>query len=126
MLTKLRSFVYKLFHQTKQVSQKIAVQKIEIKKHDIICSTVRLYEYDALKMKTIVLLKEKGMCGTPFHKLLNEPPQVKIGSEQNRVIISQIFEWSEKKYQVEGEFLRDAKRSIPLPKTFKITQSLMQ
>lgn len=103
MLEKLRSF----FHHSKEPVQE--------PKH-----TPTQEELDAIKMKTIVLLKEKGMYGTPLHQLLKGTPKVKIGIE-NHVTITQIFEWAKKEYQVEGKFLRKKGKSIPLRDTFKIT-----
>jgi hypothetical protein len=126
---KLKDFTRKIFRHSNLNSQKISAHKstkITIGSHPLISQQ----EYDAFRMKAIVLLKKDSMLGIPLHALLKDPVQVKIGNGDNQKVVvqlSQRFEWSGRVYHCEGEFLRDPTKkihSIPLSKTFKITQKI--
>jgi hypothetical protein len=137
-LTKFRSkfekFVKKLFADSLSDSQKFSAHKVEAVRpaHLAPDCQVSQHEFDAFRMKAIVLLKKDAMFGASLQMLLKNPVQVNIAKEENQKVViklSQAFEWSGRVYQLEGEFLRDPHKkmhSIPLSKTFKITQSLIQ
>jgi hypothetical protein len=130
----LKSFVVKLFHYTQKNHQHISACKAEAtRKHNLSQSyPLSQQEFDVFRMKAIVLLTKDAMLGTSIHALLKDPIHVQIGSEENHKLViqlSQHFEWSGRTYQLEGQFFRDpAKKmySIPIPQSFRITQSRMQ
>lgn len=77
-------------------------------------------EYELFKMKAIVL------CPSAFKNLQQHLVQKTETEKNGKVVIklSHKFTLEGKDYQYEGEFVREAKHSIP--KMFKITQSLIQ
>lgn len=133
--TRLKGFIKKLFRQSQNRSQSMAAIKTESAKKLTLPPTaldlsLSQQEYDAFRMKAIVLLKKDAMLGTSLQALLKDPVVVKIGTRENQKVVvqlSQCFEWSGRIYQFQGEFLRDSTQkrySIPLSKTFKITEKV--
>lgn len=138
ILTKFRTnvehFVKKFLHHSQIAAQSTSTKKVEATRQNnpIADYSVSQQEYDAFRMKAIILLKKDAIPGISIHSLFQNPVQVNVGSGENKKVViklSQRFEWSGRIYQCEGEFLRDPSKkmhSIPISKTFKITQSIIQ
>ena len=138
ILTKFRTnveyFVKKFLHHSQTKAQTTSAKKVEVTRQNnpIGDYTASQQEYDAFRMKAIILLKKDAIPGISIQSLFQNPVQVKVGAGDNQKVViklSQRFEWSGRIYQCEGEFLRDPTKkthSIPISKTFKITQSLIQ
>lgn len=120
-------------HHSQVAAQSTSAKKVEVTMQSIPIAdyTVSQHEFDAFRMKAIILLKKDAIPGISIQSLFQNPVQVNIGSGENQKVViklSQRFEWSGRVYQCEGEFLRDPTkkmRSIPITKTFKITQPLI-
>lgn len=135
LLTKIKfkfdHYIQKLFRQSQTISQNISANKVEVTRHYNLSPSeysVSQQEYDAFRMKAIVLLKQDALPAASFQSLLKNPVQIRIGSGENQKVViklSQSFEWSGRAYQLEGEFERDPTKKYSIPKTFKITQSLI-
>lgn len=131
---KFERFVKNIFSQTQIHAQNISAIKVEAARPINLVAEYQVsqQEYDVFKMKAIVLLKKDDMPAASLQSLLKDQIQVRVGTGENQKVViklSQRFEWSGRVYQLEGEFLRDPTKkmhSIPLAKTFKITQSLIQ
>lgn len=127
---KLGNFVKNLLKNGNALSQKLAARRIETTMQLALSSdySVSQQEYDAFRMKAIVLMKKDALIGTPLQALLKNPVQVKIGNEDNQKVViqlSQRFEWAGRVYQFEGQFLRDPSKkmhSIPLSKSFTLKE----
>lgn len=137
ILTKFRSnvehFVKKLLHHSQIAAQTTSAKKVEVTRlnNPIADYKVSQQEYDAFRMKAIILLKKDAIPGISIQSLFQNPVQVNVGSGENQKVViklSQRFEWSGRIYQCEGEFQREPGKkmhSIPITKTFKITQSII-
>ena len=138
ILTKFRTnvehFVKKFLHHSQVAAQSSSAKKVEVTRQNnpIADYNVSQQEYDAFRMKAIILLKKDAIPGLSIQSLFQNPVQVNVGHGENQKVViklSQRFEWSGRIYQCEGEFLRDPSKkmhSIPISKTFKITQSIIQ
>lgn len=133
---KFEKFVKRLLHQPQVTYKTFSVKKVETARQQNFMSeyAVSQLEYDAFRMKAIVLLKNKdASIASSLQSLIKDPVQVKVGPRENEKVVvqlSQRFECSGRVFLVEGEFLRDSTKkiqSIPLSHSFKITsQSKIQ
>ena len=129
--TRMESFVKTFLNSTQKKLLYFPYKKINAARQQTLDNSYVLsqQEYDAFRMKAIVLLKKGSMLGMPIRSLLTDPIEVQIGSEgKQRLVVklSQRFEWSGRVYHLHGEFLRHLSKkkvhSIPLPATFRIIQ----
>lgn len=125
---KLEKFVKRLLNQPSATYKTFSVKKVETARQQNFMSdyAVSQLEYDAFRMKAIVLLKKDALIATSLQSIIKDPVQVKVGTRENEKVVvqlSQRFECSGRIFLVEGEFLRDSTKkiqSIPLSHSFKI------
>lgn len=132
ILTKVKEkfdkFVKKVLNQPHVTYKTFSVKKVEAARQNFMSDyAVSQLEYDAFRMKAIVLLKNKNaMLTNSLQSLIKDPVEVKLGARENEKVVvklSQRFECSGRIFLVEGEFLRDSTKkiqSIPLSNSFKI------